>query len=289
MTEAALRERAIAILRQNDRGGYTVPTDGLYPFQWNWDSGFVAMGLATFDEPRAWRELERLLEGQWADGMVPHIIFHQDDERYFPGPDVWGTSHRPPTSGIPQPPILAVATRWIWQRAHDRDLADSAVRRLYPQLLACHRWFHTARDPDARGLVSSLHPWETGMDNSPAWDEALKRVPIDPLPPYQRRDLTHVERDQRPRSADYDRYLTLVLRFRQWGYDPDRMVAQSPFQVADVATNAILLRADRGPGRGIGSHHGARATRWLDRAWPIRSRTALVRAGGRVSRPRPAP
>ena len=28
---------AVAILRENDRGAYTVPTKGLYPFQWNWD------------------------------------------------------------------------------------------------------------------------------------------------------------------------------------------------------------------------------------------------------------
>ena len=52
-----LIEQARAILRANDRGGYTVPTNRLYPFQWNWDSGFVAMGWATFDEPRAFAEI----------------------------------------------------------------------------------------------------------------------------------------------------------------------------------------------------------------------------------------
>lgn len=83
------------------------------------------------------------------------------------------------------------------------------------------------------------------MDNSPAWDEALERVPVDQLPPYQRRDLTHVDSDQRPHSDEYDRYLTLVLRFRACGYDSARMVAESPFRVADLCTNAILLRADR--------------------------------------------
>jgi len=30
----------------------------------------VALGFATFDGDRAWRELELLLEGQWANGMV---------------------------------------------------------------------------------------------------------------------------------------------------------------------------------------------------------------------------
>ncbi len=32
---------------------YMVPSPNLYPYQWNWDSGFVAMGFAHFDLPRA--------------------------------------------------------------------------------------------------------------------------------------------------------------------------------------------------------------------------------------------
>src|SRR5690242_20978724 len=75
-----LLERARAILRGNDRGGYTVPTHRLYPFQWNWDSAFVAMGWATFDEARGFTEVERLLEGQWDDGLVPQIVFHAPSE-----------------------------------------------------------------------------------------------------------------------------------------------------------------------------------------------------------------
>ena len=46
-------DAAIAILRENDRGAYTVPTKGLYPFQWNWDSCLTALGLAALDEDRA--------------------------------------------------------------------------------------------------------------------------------------------------------------------------------------------------------------------------------------------
>ena len=47
---------AQSILRANDRGGYTVPNGRVYPFQWNWDSAFVALGFDTFDRPRAWTE-----------------------------------------------------------------------------------------------------------------------------------------------------------------------------------------------------------------------------------------
>lgn len=44
---------------------YNVPSPNLYPYQWNWDSGFVAMGFSRFDVARAIRELESLFEGQW--------------------------------------------------------------------------------------------------------------------------------------------------------------------------------------------------------------------------------
>ncbi len=240
-----MTEEARAVLRANDRGGYTVPTDRLYPFQWNWDSGFVALGWATFDEPRAFQEIERLLEGQWEDGLVPQIVFHAPSEDYFPGPDVWGIRRTPPTSGITQPPILAVAVHRIWAGARGRAAADSRAAALYPRLLAYHRWWEHARDPGRTGLVTTLHPWETGMDNSPAWDAALARVPAETRTQIRRRDTSHVDASMRPRAEEYQRFIHLVECFRDAGWDPPRMLAASPFRVADIATNAILLRAER--------------------------------------------
>jgi hypothetical protein len=287
-----LRERAVAILRRNDRGGYSVPTDGLYPFQWNWDSGFAALGYGCFDEPRAWRELERLLQGQWSDGMVPHIVFHREDPRYFPGPEVWGTGREPPTSGITQPPILAVCAHRLLERARDRRAAEAAVRELFPKLLAYHRWYHDARDPAATGLVAVYHPWETGMDNSPAWDAPLARVPADPLPAYERRDTGHVDASQRPRRAEYDRYLTLAYRFRARAWEPHALHAESPFRITDVGVNSILLRADQdllalAHGLGIGAGrdelegwiargHAALQGLWTEAIGGYRSRDQLT-------------
>lgn len=237
-------EAARAILAANDRGGYTVPTDRLYPFQWNWDSAFVAMGWATFDLDRAWREVERLLEGQWDDGLIPQIVFHAPSEDYFPGPEVWGVPRRtPPTSGIPQPPVLATAARFVLER-HGEAGAERA-RAIYPRLVLNHLWWQRARDPDGTGLVATLHPWETGMDNSPAWDDALERVPTETRTEIRRRDTGHVDAAFRPRGIEYQRFIHLVDLFREAGWDATRMLQLSPFKVADVGTNAILLRAER--------------------------------------------
>ena len=44
MDREAMLAEAQRILNINDKGHYTVPTQGLYPFQWNWDSCLTALG-----------------------------------------------------------------------------------------------------------------------------------------------------------------------------------------------------------------------------------------------------
>ncbi len=235
-------EQCRATLYANDRGGYTVPTARLYPFQWNWDSAFVAMGWARFDRPRAWQEIEMLLRGQWKDGLIPQIIFHAPSDDYFPGPNVWQTGHTPETSGIPQPPVLATAVRNVLQLD---PKGHTHMARIYPALLANHRWWAEARDPNGTGLVATLHPWETGMDNSPAWDAAMARVPTTTTTEIQRRDTGHIDASMRPKAEDYQRFIHLVDCFRDTGWNAAEMYRRSPFRVADIGTNAILLRAER--------------------------------------------
>ncbi|MGL4322877.1 MAG: MGH1-like glycoside hydrolase domain-containing protein [Beijerinckiaceae bacterium] len=234
--------RAKAILAANDRGGYTVPTHGLYPFQWNWDSAFVAMGFATYDIDRALRELERLAEGQWADGMIPQIIFHAASDTYFPGPDVWGTQHRVATSGITQPPVFAMALKFIAARAGFRFAPR--IRALFSAADRYHRWFAQARDPAQTGVVATLHNWETGRDNSPEWDIPFSRVPETTTTPIRRRDTGHVDASMRPTDADYRRYIHLVDLYRSLDWHAPAMFRAAPFRVADIGTNAILLAAE---------------------------------------------
>ena len=78
------------ILEQNWKDGFTIPTSKLYPFQWNWDSGFITLGHYYKDPKRAIQELTSLFSGQWENGLLPHIIFHSETEKtYFPNYDFW--------------------------------------------------------------------------------------------------------------------------------------------------------------------------------------------------------
>ena len=237
-------EAARQILRANDRGGFTVPTARLYPYQWNWDSAFTALGFATFDRPRAWAELTTLFDAQWPNGMVPHIIFRSNDPDYFPGPTVWQSGTDPASSGHSQPPVAASIVRELVRDGDDTDLQNA--RALFPRLMAYHRWFHQHRDPDNTGVVAIIHPWESGRDNCPDWDHAMDRITVpDDLGDYQRRDLSHVDADQRPSKQQYDRFLTIIKFGRENQWDSRTIYDQGPFLVADPGVQFILLRADR--------------------------------------------
>lgn len=240
-TTVDLDAAARQVLIDNDRGGYTVPTKGLYPYQWNWDSVFAAWGFATFDINRAWQEIETLHSAQWADGMVPHIVFWKPDPSYFPGPDVWCTNTTPASSGISQPPVTAILARLI----HELNPieGEKRLRALWPGLLASHRWWREHRC--AFGVAAITHPWESGRDNCADWDVGMGNVEVANIGPYTRRDTSHVDASMRPLKRDYDRYLTLVKFGRDCGWSHQEIIKNGPFLMADPAMTFILIRAHR--------------------------------------------
>jgi hypothetical protein len=249
MTAAAAR----AILEHNWRGRSTVPSRTLYPHQWSWDAAFIAVGWAHVDPQRAQLELRSLLRGQWADGRVPHIVFDPGvpEDAYFPAPAFW-RSHEVaaaprgvPTSGITQPPLHAPAALAISRRLpgpHARDFLTA----LYPGLAAQEGYLARERDAGG-GLAAIVHPWESGLDNSPAWDAALDAVALPPggVEPYERRDLAHADPADRPTDAAYDRYVHLARTYRARGYADAGLTEWSPFLVEDPLFNAVALWASR--------------------------------------------
>ena len=61
---ALLIRRAKMILDFNRVGSYTQPGPRLYPHQWSWDSAFIAIGYAHYDQRRATNELNHLFDSQ---------------------------------------------------------------------------------------------------------------------------------------------------------------------------------------------------------------------------------
>lgn len=229
------------VLQANRRGGYTIPSPKLYPYQWNWDSGFIAIGLSAVAADAAKTELRRLFAGTHEDGLLPHILFHDKDAAgYFPGPDEWNarTSNDLATSAITQPPVAVTAARTVYERTQD----EAFLATVLPAIRTHLTWWIENRSFDG-AVVYVRHPWETGMDDSPAWDAPL--AAIDPgSPEYQREDLKTEEADrERPPDWYYDRYVYLLRQGRRLEWNESALRTACPFLVEDVLTNALFVRA----------------------------------------------
>ena|SRR5215211_97801 len=255
---SSMAQRAAEVLRRNDMGGWTKPAPSLYPHQWSWDTGFIAVGLAHLDTARAARELLSLFAHQWKNGKVPHIVFNPQapPESYFPGAEHWSSAGAfpdagpapPYTSALCQPPTHAIGALRLWELARAKESATAArefLHEIYPRLLAWHRYLASARDPEGSGLVTIYHPWESGTDNSPRWDIPLEAVEVGRIPRYERQDLNHVDhRSERPTDEEYDRYLWLVELVKRSRSDEMVLYESHPFLVKDVLFSAILVAAN---------------------------------------------
>jgi hypothetical protein len=253
MTEEELRQRAVEVLDANWERDHTVPSRALYPHQWSWDAAFIAVGLAHHRPERAWRDLRSLFAAQWYDGRVPHIVFDPDvsERDYFPGPAFWDAPASPGrlgglTTGIVQPPVHPVAARDVYLRCADRDAARLELEWLYPRLVKQQTYLIEGRDVAGDGLASIVHPWESGLDNSPAWDNALAAVPVDLslLSSHRRQDTQVAVHSHRPTDADYARYIAIAAAYRDGGYLDQGLGERHPFLVECPSFNALLALAE---------------------------------------------
>jgi hypothetical protein len=184
--------------------GFTAPSPDRYPWQWYWDSGFIAIVRRRFDRPRARRELESLLSAS-EDGFIGHTVF-------------WGRRlnlERAVRYNIArrgdlmtrtiQPPILA----WAWRLAVG-DPADE------PRIAAHHDWLRRHRELDGDGLLWLLQPDESGLDASPKFDHVWGS-----------------------RAQGRRRFPLLIHRNRRLGFDLRRVAAAGGPVLCEVLTNVM--------------------------------------------------
>ncbi|MGC1176904.1 MAG: trehalase family glycosidase [Candidatus Saccharimonadales bacterium] len=253
-------EQAKVVLEMNDRGNYTQPAHGLYPHQWLWDSCFTAIGLRHLDVERAKAELLSLLRGQWHNGMLPNIIF-RDDPQYRIDRSVWRSWINPfapndvTTSGLTQPPMLAEAVVQVGKKL-DWPERRQWYRAVYPALIAYHQWLYNERDPHGEGLVLLVHPWETGLDNTPPWMAELhehlmplwirflRKIKLDRLVNFFRRDTRSIPANQRFSVIEAIAMYSVQRRLRRKAYDINRILDHSLFSIEDLSYNSMFVRAN---------------------------------------------
>lgn len=246
------------VLKANDRGTHTVPSPGLYPHQWLWDSCFAAVGWSHIDPDRARQELLSLVHGQWHNGMIPHMIFSMEP-KYARDRNVWRSWVSPnspnevSTSGITQPPVLAEAVQRVGTSLSPKD-RTIFYNKMFPVIVKYHTWLYEERDPHGEGLVLQIHPYETGLDNSPPWENQLREhsrpawiafienMHLDKFFNSIRRDTRDIPPEQRMRNIDALMAWDAILRLRRKRYDIDLILHRGLFAIDDVGFNSILIR-----------------------------------------------
>jgi glycogen debranching enzyme len=232
---------------------FTCPATPRYRHQWYWDSCFHAIAWRHFDPARARAELRTLIRAGRLDGFIPHTAFW-DRPAYWRRAPFYGTHTvfgATATSTI-QTPLIGLA--WEIVAAASRDEAEFAREGL-PQLRLHYDWLARERDPDGDGLLTIIHPDESGLDDSPKYDQVFGWM-----------------RHFRPG------YFWLIERCRRLAYDATAIVERYDEHVEDVVVNvfyALGLRALARLDEERGHVYAARAQRTesalLERCYDERS------------------
>lgn len=276
--------------RYTAAAGKVIPKDEkearfLYPFQWEWDTAFTA---AWTDNPaQGASDIEKFMAAQGENGFLGHIRYNRRlIADYFPPPKIYYPDGVPQqgelTSKITQPPAMAYGA-WECAKKLPQNEKAAFLEKVFPQLMKYHEYLYRRRVRN--GLMVSIHPWESGDDNSLKWDSIYnnffdnqdilgivskwqqesnpRQVTfknrlvklalhdfvehwLDDLDiPYRRTDLKIIPPDQRPLGIDYDKYLYLINLYNRLDWDEEKMLEFSPFRVQDPMTNAVLLRSNR--------------------------------------------
>ena len=207
----------------------TLPHRMQYPHRWLWDSCFHVIVWASLGRPEARTELESVMASRLPTvigrGFLPHMVYG-DPWRNGDGID------RGPLQGMSsftQPPIYAMALTSLLEGG--TELAPWLV----PAASEALEWLWTARSHD--GLLTIVHPWESGADVSPRYDDWYGPLQFDRL------------------FVHYDR-LVKTTRYDEAGV----AVSNSSFGVAPSAFNGIAADAA-----------GRLARLTGDRAWSTRT------------------
>lgn len=265
MNEESLYSLATKVLKTNDLGHSTKPAPRLYPHQWLWDSCFISIGLRHLDPQRAKSEIFSLLRGQWSNGMIPHEIF-EEGAAYHAGSDRWRSDLVPGspkdlhTTCMTQPPVIAEAVVRVGEFLTAKD-RQAFYAQVLPALINYHEWLYRERDPQHTGLIALIHPWESGIEDTPYWSylmhdvaplrvKTLRIFGTEAVLDRWRPDLRHASREVRPSTTDFYTLYRLFTRVRakQYAFDRVMRVRNIPV-VQDVLFNSLLIRANHLLGR----------------------------------------
>ncbi len=140
-----------------------MPTKAKYIGLWLWDSALHAIAFRHVDAQLARDQIRVFLPHQLPDGMFPDVVFDEGA--------VTEIDH-PVRARVTKPPILAWAALKIHRAAPDLDF----LKEIYGPLTRWNAWWFNQSDGGVEGLAHYNHPYSSGLDDNPLWDEGMPVV-----------------------------------------------------------------------------------------------------------------
>lgn len=127
---------------------------------WLWDNAMHSLAYRHVDAELARNQIRSMLAHQLPNGMIPDVVY--DD-------GIVATIDHPITAEVTKPPILA----WAVLKLHEIDPDLDFLSEVYVPLMRLNAWWFAMNDDDGDGLAQYNHPYSSGLDDSPLWDEGM--------------------------------------------------------------------------------------------------------------------
>jgi len=127
---------------------------------WLWDNAMHSLAYRHADPELARNQIRAMLAHQLDNGMLPDAVF--DD-------GIVTNIDHPIIGAVTKPPVLA----WAALKLHETDPDFNFLQEIYVPLVRLNNWWLSMNDDDGDGLAQYNHPFSSGLDNSPLWDEGM--------------------------------------------------------------------------------------------------------------------
>ena len=136
------------------------PSKMYYVGVWQWDNYFHTLAYRHVDKRLAQDQLRILLDHQREDGLIPDAIHDEGIVTHLTFPI---------DADVTKPPLLAWAVWKLFEKDGDREF----LNEIYEPAVRATRWWLDQNDRDSNGLCEYGHPFSSGLDDSPLWDEGM--------------------------------------------------------------------------------------------------------------------
>ncbi|MEX2161208.1 MAG: trehalase family glycosidase [Anaerolineales bacterium] len=137
-----------------------IPSLTHYVGVWQWDAYFHALAYRYIDKQLAQDQIRIMLDHQREDGMIPDAVHDEGTVTHL---------NLPVDADVTKPPLLAWAVWKLYQMDNDREFLDE----VYEPMVRWNSWWFAHSDLDRNGLCEYQHPYSSGLDDSPLWDDGI--------------------------------------------------------------------------------------------------------------------